>query len=193
VRWDRRLRRFMGVAAPDSALTPDLSPADRTSRLPKPPTRPPSKPAAGPSRTPPPPTLGHLTPADLASTARLLVLHAQAVAVGRYPPGEAARLRWVAVAEHARRVGVGNPPGLFVSLIRDGGGTGGLAGRVVSQGDEDRARVRLREWEREGRESGGTSEAGRAAYVGGRANGGRVGVRSGVGLLAEVLGRLRIF
>jgi hypothetical protein len=150
VRWDRRLRRFVVVSSGDAAsLIADRSPEDRSpapvsqrvSQRGAPLPLPPGKPASTP------PNLARITPADLASTARLLSLHGQAVAAGRYPAGDASRLLWVAVAEHARRCATTNAPGLFVALIRDGG-PGGLAGRVVTQADEDAARLRIRDHDR---------------------------------------------
>jgi hypothetical protein len=75
---------------------------------------------------------------DLEETGRLLRLHAQAVARGLVGPSEADRLRFVGAAEHARAVGEGNPPGLFLTLVR------GRLWRYLTQADEDRAHGRIK-------------------------------------------------
>lgn len=90
----------------------------------------------------PPPRLDDIRREDLADTARLLDLHRQAVDRGLVPAGEAGRLRFVAAAEHARGVGTVNAPGLLARIVR-----GGLW-RYLTAEDEDRARRRLREFDR---------------------------------------------
>ena len=75
---------------------------------------------------------------DLKDTGRLLRLHAQAVARGLVGSSEADRLRFVGAAEHALALGTGNPPGLFMYLVR------GRLWRYLTQGDEDRAHARIK-------------------------------------------------
>jgi hypothetical protein len=86
----------------------------------------------------PEPTLNDVRVEDLKETGRLLRLHAQAVARGLVGPSEADRLRFVGAAEHALALGKGNPPGLFMSLVR------GRLWRYVTQEEEDRAHARLK-------------------------------------------------
>src|SRR5512135_240986 len=84
------------------------------------------------------PTLRDVTPEDLRDPARLLDLHAQAVAAGYVSPSEAGRLNFFAAANHARVIGSHNPPGLFVRIVRSG------LWNFLTQDDEDVARVQLR-------------------------------------------------
>src|SRR5512135_3564096 len=84
------------------------------------------------------PTLRDVKPEDLRNPARLLDLHAQAVAAGYVSPSEADRLRLFAAAEHARVIGSRNPPGLFARIVRSG------LWHFCTQDDEDVARVELR-------------------------------------------------
>jgi len=83
------------------------------------------------------PSLRHVVPDDLSETSRLLVLHAHACEAGLAKPGEAGRLLFIALAEHARRYGTRNPCGLFASLLRR------QQWSFVNQLDEDCARLRL--------------------------------------------------
>lgn len=84
------------------------------------------------------PTLRDVKAEDLRDPARLLALHAQAVAAGYISPSEADRLNVFAAAHHARVIGSRNPPGLFVRLVRSG------LWNFLTQDDEDAARVQLR-------------------------------------------------
>jgi len=86
----------------------------------------------------PAPTLNEVRDEDLKDTGRLLRLFDQAVARGVIEPSESDRFRFVAAAEHALAVGKGNPPGLFMSLVR------GRLWRYLTQGDEDATGARLR-------------------------------------------------
>ena len=86
----------------------------------------------------PAPTLNDVRVEDLKDTVRLLVLLAQAIAREMVGSSEADRLRFVAAAEHALAVGKGNPPGLFLYLVR------GRLWRYLTQEDEDRASRRLK-------------------------------------------------
>jgi hypothetical protein len=86
----------------------------------------------------PEPTLNDVRVEDLKETGRLLRLHAQAVSRGLVGASEADRLRFVGAAEHALALGTGNPPGLFLHLVR------GRLWRYVTQEDEDRAHARLK-------------------------------------------------
>jgi hypothetical protein len=86
----------------------------------------------------PAPTLNDVRVEDLKDTGRLLVLLAPAIARDLVGTSEADRLRFVAAAEHALTVGKGNPPGLFIYLIR------GRLWRYLTQEDEDRASRRLK-------------------------------------------------
>jgi hypothetical protein len=84
------------------------------------------------------PTLRDVKPEDLLDPARLLDLHAQAVAAGYVSSSEADRLNVFAAANHARVIGSRNPPGLFVRILRSG------LWSFLTQDDEDVARVQLR-------------------------------------------------
>ena len=84
------------------------------------------------------PTLRDVKPEDLRDPARLLDLHAQAVAAGYVSPSEVDRLNVFAAANHARVIGSRNPPGLFVRILRSG------LWNFLTQDDEDVARVQLR-------------------------------------------------
>jgi hypothetical protein len=86
----------------------------------------------------PAPTLGEVRVEDLRDTGRLFRLHDQAVARDLVGSSEADRLRFVAAAEHAMAVGQGNPPGLFMHLVR------GRLWRYLTQDDEDRANARIK-------------------------------------------------
>ena len=79
-----------------------------------------------------------MTPEDLRDPARLLDLHAQAVAAGYVSSSEADRLNVFAAANHARVIGSRNPSGLFVRIVRSG------LWNFLTQDDEDVARVQLR-------------------------------------------------
>jgi hypothetical protein len=82
--------------------------------------------------------LRHVLPGDLRDTGRLLELYMQAVSLGLAAASEWGRLRFVAVAEHARVIGTKNPCGLFVRLVR-----GGLW-HFATGDDEEAASVRIR-------------------------------------------------
>jgi hypothetical protein len=86
----------------------------------------------------PAPTLNDVRIEDLKETGRLLGLLTQAIVRGLVGSSEADRLRFVSAAEHALGVGQGNPPGLFMHLVR-----GRLWG-YLTQLDEDRANARLK-------------------------------------------------
>jgi hypothetical protein len=92
-------------------------------------------PGAGPI---PPPRLDDVRAEDLKDTGRLLELHGQAAARGLVSSSEADRLRFVGAAEHALAIGRGNPPGLFIHLVR------GKLWRYLTQEDEDRAHARIK-------------------------------------------------
>lgn len=64
------------------------------------------------------PSFAHVVPADLSDTARLLALFEDAERRKVTNGSEAARLRFVALAEHARAIGSRNPAGLFAHLGR---------------------------------------------------------------------------
>ena len=123
----------------------------------------------------PAPTLNDVRVEDLKDTGRLLRLHAQAVARDLVGSSEADRLRFVGAAEHALALGTGNPPGLFMYLVR------GRLWRYVTQEDEDRAHARLkRELRGEPPPRSGVGPVaswGRSGAVGGRL----VGARGEVG------------
>ena len=87
----------------------------------------------------PTPNLDDVRPEDLRDVGRALDLHRQAVARGLADPSEAGRLRFLAVAEHARAVGTVNAPGLFARLVRRGWW------HFATMDDEDTARRRLRD------------------------------------------------
>jgi hypothetical protein len=84
------------------------------------------------------PDLRHIVPGDLRDTGRLLDLYDQAIGQGLALPSEWGRLRFVAVAEHARVIGTKNPCGLFVRLVRDG------LWHFATGNDEETASVRIR-------------------------------------------------
>jgi len=86
----------------------------------------------------PAPTLNDVRVEDLRDTGRLLQLHDQATARDLVGSSEADRLRFVGAAEHAMAVGKGNPPGLFMYLVR------GRLWRFLTQEDEDRANARIK-------------------------------------------------
>jgi hypothetical protein len=86
----------------------------------------------------PAPTLNDVRVEDLRDTGRLLQLHDQARARDLVGSSEADRLRFVGAAEHAMAVGKGNPPGLFMYLVR------GRLWRYLTQEDEDRANARIK-------------------------------------------------
>ena len=107
------------------------------------PVRPvPTRPAPVTNRTGgtqlPAPTLNDVRVEDLKATVRLLMLLVQALARDLLGTSEADRLRFVAAAEHALSVGKGNPPGLFLYLVR------GRLWRYLTQEDEDRTSRRLK-------------------------------------------------
>jgi hypothetical protein len=81
-----------------------------------------------------PPSLRDIAPLDLRRRDRLLGLYAQACGLGLAEVGEAGRLRFVALAARARRVGTVNPCGLFVWMLR------GQRWSRIALEDEDRAR-----------------------------------------------------
>ena len=85
------------------------------------------------------PNLDDVRPEDLRDVDRTLRLFDQAVGRNLLGPSEADRLRFLAVAEHARAVGTANPCGLFARLVRRGWW------HFATQDDEDAARRRLRE------------------------------------------------
>ena len=64
-------------------------------------------------------------------------LHAQACARGLADPSEAGRLRFIALAVHARRYATRNAPGLFAWLLRE------RKWGFITQEDEDLARGSL--------------------------------------------------
>ena len=86
------------------------------------------------------PSLSRVTEADLHDTGRLLKLFQQAqqeCLVGR---SQSERLKFIAAANRAVRVGTRNSPGLFVALVRRG-----LWHHLTAR-DEDVARVQLVDW-----------------------------------------------
>jgi Mn-dependent DtxR family transcriptional regulator len=87
----------------------------------------------------PAPQLDNVRVEDLREVGRTLQLHDQAVARKLADPSEAGRLRFVALAEHARVVGTVNPGGLFACLVRRG------FWHFATLDDEDGARRKLRE------------------------------------------------
>jgi hypothetical protein len=87
----------------------------------------------------PAPRLDDVRPEDLRDVGRTLQLHGQAIARKLADPSEAGRLRFVALAEHARVVGTVNPGGLFARLVRRG------LWHFATLDDEDTARRKLRE------------------------------------------------
>ena len=87
---------------------------------------------------PAPPTLNDVRAEDLKDSGRLLQLYEQAVKSRLVGSSEADRLRFFGAAEHALGVGKGNPPGLFMFLVR------GRLWRYLTQDDEDAAGGRLK-------------------------------------------------
>jgi hypothetical protein len=110
---------------------------------------------------------GLLRVEDLKDTGRLLGLLDQAIARDLVGSSEADRLRFVAAAEHAMAVGKGNPPGLFLYLVR------GRLWRYLTQEDENRANARIK------RELRGDPPS--------RSGGGLIGARVGPVLSADAL------
>lgn len=145
-----------GAADPGASLPPPcLDPAPPPGNLnPEPAGRGPAGARVEPGGKP---TLRDVRPEDLASTARTLALHGQAAAAGRITAGEADRLRFVAAAEHARAVGRRNPCGLFARIVTRGWW------HLLTQGDEDRARRRLRDHDRPAPVVAAPSHPGRSA------------------------------
>ena len=87
------------------------------------------------SRNHPRPCWQRITIADLTSHPRLLVLFDEAVARRLIERTEAARLRFVAAAQHALAAGQTNPCGLFVAVVKRG------LWAHITQADEERARL----------------------------------------------------
>ncbi len=83
------------------------------------------------------PNLRRIASEDLTDTHRLLRLFTQAAAEGLVADGESGRLRFVAAAEHAKRIGKTNPCGLFAAIVRR------KLWRFIGLVDEDAARKRL--------------------------------------------------
>jgi len=83
------------------------------------------------------PDLRDIVPEDLRDGARLLELHAQAVAARFISSSEADRLAFVAASAHARAVG-SKPCRLFAWMVR------GRRFEFITQADEDAARALLR-------------------------------------------------
>jgi hypothetical protein len=125
----------------------------------------------------PAPTLYDVRSEDLRDVDRTLKLYDQAVARGLASPSEDGRLKFLAVAEHARAVGTTNPGGLFARLVRRGWW------HFATQDDEDIARRRLRD-HLHGR--GGASDW--RATIGNRFQ--ADGVGSGPSAIGSLLGRL---
>jgi hypothetical protein len=86
----------------------------------------------------PAPTLADIRPEDLRDTGRTLDLHTQAVARKLVGSSENDRLKFLALAEHARSVGKSNPPGLFAALLRRG------AWAYITQAEEEASRRKLK-------------------------------------------------
>lgn len=82
----------------------------------------------------PEPSLWRIEPEDLGQTTRLESLHAEACARGQADPSEAGRLRFMALAAHARSHATRNAPGLFAWLLR------GQRWGFITQADEDGVR-----------------------------------------------------
>lgn len=93
------------------------------------------------------PTLHDVQRADLLEPDRTLALHHQACERGLADRSEAGRLRFVALAMHARRCGTRNPGGLLAWLLQ------GQRWAFATQFDEDQARKHLHR-ERRQRERG---------------------------------------
>lgn len=97
--------------------------------------------AAGPAGArirAPGPDVRRMVPSDLEDPGRLASVFKQARRQGWVRKCEADILNVFAAACHAVRVGVVNPPGLFVWMLRN------QEWRFISQEDEDRARMLLR-------------------------------------------------
>lgn len=112
----------LSILSPPASKPPAPAPAPR--------------PAAAPL---PPPTLADVRPEDLVDTGRALALLDQAVARKLVGPSEADRLKFLALAEHARAIGKVNAPGLFARLLRRG------LFSYATQGDEDAAARKLKD------------------------------------------------
>jgi hypothetical protein len=125
----------------------------------------------------PVPTLDDVRPEDLRDVGRTIRLFDQAVDRKLVGGSEADRLRFLAVAEHARSIGTVNPGGLFARLVRRG------LWHFATQDDEDVARRRLREYLR-----GTPREVGRATPRDRKAVPDRPD--AGPSTLGDVLGRL---
>ncbi len=101
-----------------------------------------ARPAPAPAdRAAPPqaaPRLKDIQVNDLRSTERTLELHQAAVRAGWTTASEADRFRFVGAAVHALSVGATNPAGLFRAIVV------GRRWGLLTQGDEDVARQRLR-------------------------------------------------
>ncbi len=85
-----------------------------------------------------PPALRHVLSTDLEDSRRLAILYEKALSAGLLTRCEANRLNFFAAAEHARSVGLRNPCGLFMTLIRR------RLWAFITQADEEAARRRLR-------------------------------------------------
>lgn len=83
------------------------------------------------------PSLADVVPDDLNTPGRLELLRADAVRRGHLSSGEGDRLRFVAAAVHAHRVGTRNRCGLFAAIVRR------QLWHVITQADEETARSRL--------------------------------------------------
>lgn len=75
---------------------------------------------------------------NLSDDQALLTLYEQATSQAILPRCESTRLQFFAAAEHARRCGQSNPPGLFVAVVRR------RLWHHITQAEEDAARNRLR-------------------------------------------------
>lgn len=75
---------------------------------------------------------------NLCDDQALLMLYEQATSRAILPRCESTRLQFFAAAEHARRCGQSNPPGLFVAVVRR------RLWHHITQAEEDAARVRLK-------------------------------------------------
>jgi hypothetical protein len=102
------------------------------------PTIPVSAPVTKTDAVLPAPQLADIWTEDLTDIGRTLDLHRQAVAKGLVTSSEHDRLRFVALAEHARQVGRQNSCGLFAALLRR------QAWSFITTSEEDAARRRLR-------------------------------------------------
>jgi hypothetical protein len=134
------------------------------------------------------PVLRCVVPDDLRSAVRLDALFAEAVCRGLVRESPVERLRFFAAAEHAQRVGIQNPCGLFVTVVRCG------LWSHVSQADEDRALKRLRGWEADER----CPQRRGCAYgicpaLGGENAAGQTGHRDSITELVRELALLRSF